>query len=355
MLAKPTYALIIDGVKWDFWSSLSLSRAIDRMGGEFRAELTTKPEEGFLSSTMKAGLPVQVEIDGNTVLDGYIDIVTHRYNATSASISVVGRDKTADLIDCAATTDGPYEFRGQKLDAIIRHVIKPFGINLTVQADVGAAFSRVAIQPGETAYDFIERACRFRAVLAVSDGIGGIVIIKPEDAPAAGEIVYGKNILEGSVTLDWTNRFSLYVLKGQAEGSDSSSAEETSSPEGRASDELVTRHRPTVITSEAQGFGQTMKERSEWECKVRRGRSVAASYVVQGWYEDAHSKSLWRPNTKTKVSDPKRAVQRELLIISVNYTIDGTGTKTRLDLALPEAYNLVAEIEPESDDVLGAA
>lgn len=355
MLSEPLYSLTIAGKKWDFWKEISLSRAIDRMGGEFNVGLVLKPDEGFISETMMPGLPVQVDIDGETVLDGYIDIVNHRYDASSTSVAVVGRDKTADLIDCAATVDGPFEFYNLKLEQAIAKIIKPYGIKLTVEADTGKPFSRLAIQPGETAGEFIERACRYRAVLAVSNGIGGLAIIKPADAPSSGQIVYGQNAKEGSVTIDWTSRFSLYVLKGQQEGADGDDAETASSPEGRATDELVTRYRPTVITAEAAGYTQSLQERARWQRNMTRGRSVAGSYTVQGWYADPENKELWRPNTKVKVTDRNRNIDRELLIVSVRYLRDGSGTRTVLELALPEAYELQAEVEPKSKDTLGDA
>lgn len=303
MLNQPDYGLIIDGVKWDVWKTMSVTRALDRMGGDFSVTLSQKPEQGFLSSTMQAGLAVQVEIDGETVLDGYIDTVRHSYDESSAEISVRGRDKTGDLVDCAASVDGPFEFNNIKLEKAVEKILKPYGIYLEVDVDTGAPFKRLAIQPGETAYEFIERVCRYRAILPVSNGIGGLVLVNPSQIRSSGELIYGANILRGDVALDWTNRFSLYVLKGQGEGNNESTAEEISSGEGRATDDLVTRHRPTVITAESQGFNQTLKERAEWQKKVARARAHTASYTVQGWYADADVKELWKPNV-TVVSTP---------------------------------------------------
>lgn len=355
MLNDPAYALIIDGNRWEIWKGISISRSIERMGGSFSVTLAKKPEEGFLSSAMRIGLSVQVEIDGTTVLDGYIDDVEHDYDKSTADISVSGRDKTGDLIDCAATVDGPFEFNNQKLEKVIEKVLKPFGIPLIVNVDTGTPFSRLAIQPGETAHAFIDRICRYRAVLPVSNGIGGLVLVKPSDEKSPGRLVYGDNILKGRVATRGAERFSLYVLKGQAEGFDESTGDEVSAGEGRATDELVTRYRPTVITAESQGFSQTLQERAEWQRDVSRARGNTATYDVQGWYADPMEKTLWKPNTLVHVQDPARTLKREMLITSMTFNRSSAGTFTTLELAVPEAYQLVAEVEPESSGTGGSS
>lgn len=348
MLPNPVYTLIIDGQRWDIWKEMSLSRSIERMGGSFAARLAKKPDDGFLVDVVRPGLPIQIEIDGNTVLDGYIDEVAHSYNADDAEIAIGGRDKTGDLVDCAATVDGPFEFNNIKLESMIEKVLKPFGIPLIVDVDTGAPFRRLAIQPGETAFSFIDRICRYRAVLPVSNGIGGLVLVKPSNEKSPGRLVYGQNILKGDVRLNCTERFNLYVLKGQAEGFDESTGEEVAANEGRATDDLVRRYRPTVITAESQGYNQTLQERAEWQRNTNHARGNTASYDVQGWYASPESKALWKPNTLVMVSDAPRSINREMLIVSMTMMRGSGGTITTLELAVPEAYELVAEVEPES-------
>lgn len=354
MQNDPTYALIINGTRWDVWKGISISRSIERIGGSFNVTLAQSPEKGFLSSAMRIGLPVQVEVDGQIVLDGYIDNVGHGYNDTSADIAVSGRDKTGDLIDCAATVDGPYEFSNQKLEQVIERILKPYGIPLSVDVDTGKPLSRIAIQPGETAHALIDRICRFRAVLPVSNGIGGLVLVKPSGEKSPGRLIYGENILDGRIQMKGEERFSLYVVKGQSEGTDESSGEDVCHGEGRATDELITRYRPTVATAEAQGSTQTLQERAVWQRNVNRARGTTATYKVAGWYADAESKTLWKPNTLIHVVDPARTLNREMLVTSLTFDRADGGTTCTLELAIPEAYALVAEVEDDSSGSLSA-
>lgn len=349
MLREPEFTLTIDGNPWSGWKGISVSRSIERMGGAFSVDLAQKPEEGFLSAAMRAGLPVVVDIDGQVILDGYIDTIQHSYSFDDASIGVSGRDRTGDLIDCAAIVDGPFEFNNQKLERVIQQILYPYDIELSVDVDTGQAFGRLAVQPGETAQAFIDRACRYRAILPVSNGIGGLVLTRPANEKSAGKLVFGENLIGGTVTNDWCERFSLYVLKGQAEGRDESTGAEVSSGEGRATDQYVLRHRPTVITAESQGGNQTLQDRAVWQRDVSRARSNTASYTVKGWYADEAAKILWKPNTLVKVKDEARSLNREMLIVSLSFDRDGNnGTTTNLELAIPEAYQIEAEIEPSS-------
>lgn len=58
-------------------------------------------------------------------------------------------------------------------------------------------------------------------------------------------------------------------------------------------------------------------------------------------------------NTIVKVADPARSLSRDMLINSVSLTRDSRGTIAVLDLVVPEAYDLMAEREPTSDDIVG--
>lgn len=348
----PLLTLTINGQPYTGWKNIEVGRSIERMGGEFYISLTDFDKTPFVSSDFLPFMTCVVEIDGQIILDGYIDAVSHNFQSITSQFEIRGRDKTGDLVDCAASIDGPFEFINQDLSFITKKILLPFNIPLNVETSIGAAFSRFAIQPGETAYEVIERVCRYRSVLPLSNGVGGLVITKPGSSKANGRLVYGENILSGSTSIDQKDRFSLYVVKGQTEGFDQATAEEISSPEGRSSDTSVPRFRPKLITAEAQGYDLTLQERANWEKQFAKARALRANYTVQGWFEDGKS-SLWKPNTLVRVVDPKRSLNRELLIIGVNFSRSSRGTVTNLELAIPEAFNLPAEKEAETEDLWG--
>lgn len=354
-LAEPSYLLKISGADFTGWTSMEVNRSIERMSGEFRLELTRKGAAPQIDPGVAAGSECEVIIDGQLALKGYIDTLTHSYGVQGTRVTVSGRDVVGDLIDCAASVDGPFEFNNVKLDKFIEQILKPFKVDLQVLADVGMPFKRIAIQPGETAFELIERVCRYRAVLPVSDGIGGLMLFKAGGLKSPGRLISGVNILSGETGYDWKERFSLYVVKGQSEADADSSADETAGGEGRAADEMVKRYRPTVITGENQGYDMTLKQRASWQAQMARARAIKARFDVQGWYADAESKALWLPNSIVPIRDNVLSINREMLVTAVSFRRTMRGTFTTLDFSLPEAFDLPAEIEPGTDDVAGDA
>ncbi len=180
-----------------------------------------------------------------------------------------------------------------------------------------------------------------------------MVILKPGKNRSPGRLVYKGNILSGNVTMDGHGRYSLYVVKAQAEALSLTGAAEASGPEGRAVDKAIQRYRPTVQIGESQGFTVSLKERAAWQMRVNRARSITAEYTVQGWHADQSTKALWLPNTIVGVVDPDRRMKRDMLITGVTYTRDGrSGTRSVLSMTIPEAFELQAEAEEQ--DVMGA-
>lgn len=342
------FSIALESGVWTGWTEIEISRSIERMGAAARIIGTVRPDAPFLNGTLKPGAFGIARIGARSVLSGFVDAIHQEFWPDQSRMSLSLRDRTGDLVDCAASIDGPFEFSNANLEQIVPKIAEPFGIAVRFLAPGGAPFSRLAIQPGETAYELIERACRMRAVLPLSDGLGGLVITKPGSSRAAGSIVYGQNALEGSASLDHTQRFSLYAVKGQAEALDESTAEETSGPEGRATDPLVTRYRPTLVMAENQGFDLSLQGRAEWEARFARARSSRARYVVQGW-STGGAGALWQPNTLVEVDDPLRGLRRDMLIVAVTFSGGARGTTTTLDLALPEAFDLPALREDTQD------
>lgn len=361
-MSGPEFVLNINGTRWDKWEAINLKRSIERMAGEFSVNLTRNSEDGdaTVNDAFTPLANVTVEIDGTPVLVGYVDQTKYDYSSNSSTISISGRDKTGDLVDCAARLDDMFEFRKQKLDAMVKAICKPYGINVSVMGDVGKAFDVLAVEPTESAFDFIERACRYRQKLPVSDGIGGIVLAAPHGAKSPGKLVYGQNILQGSLTLDYKDRFSIYVMKGQATGwaddSDAAtSSHDLATQEARVKDAEINRYRPKLLTGETQSFEQTLQQRVEWEKKMAIARSKVGTYTVQGWYADAESKELWKPNTVVSLNDPRAGINRDMLITGVTFNrANQSGTTTQLDLALPEAFDLTAYKAPANNSTWAA-
>lgn len=340
----PDFRVVVNGQSYGGWKEASVVRTIEALAGSFEVLVSEKWPGQPTRREINPGDACEITLDETVVLSGYVDDVNGQYGPGrdggdgTHTVSIMGRDKTGDLVDCSHAGP-PNEWTGQRIDQIARAICEPFGIPVTVESgtDIGAALSKkFTIQQGETAYEAIERMARMRAVLAVSDGRGGLVLTRSGTAKAPTALVLGENILAGSGLSSIRERFSEYTVKGQLAGSDTLYGTQASGPAGLAQDPIIQRYRPIVIVAEDQADIGTCQKRARWEANVRAGRGRRVTYRVQGW---KHKGGLWKPNELVDVRDPLLGIATEMLIVSVRQTIQN-GSTTEIEAARPEAYEL---------------
>lgn len=378
IVATRRIALSIGGAIFDEWTRVEVTRSLDDISAGFSVELRDAARSmaswPFASLVALRNSPdrwseVTLSIDGQPVLVGWIDEIDPHADEGEVSVTVTGRDKSGDLVDCAATVDGPAEFRNVTVLQVAKKICEPFGITVKADVDVGAPFDRVAIDPGETAMSAIEKLARQRALVVTSDGIGGLVLTQTGKQRAAGALIFPGNVKGSSAASRAQERFSEYVVKGQAEKAaggrttstylDATAEPLTTDPAdraakqaareeagvtiaGRAKDEEVRRYRPIVSLGRTQLDAKSAQKQADWMMRTARGRSDEIEHVVRDY---GIAGALWRPNTLSLVDDSFLSVHRDMLIAVVTYAYDEGGSSTRLRLTGPEAYDL----EPESD------
>lgn len=349
MREQDTLLLLVNGKLYGGWKDMLVNAGIETISGDF--DLTY-----FYAWDGQKALPINdgdaciVRMGDDVVLTGYVDEANGSLDAANHELQVTGRDKTGDLVDCSAVHT-PDQWNGQTLQAIAAILCKPFGITVKAETDCGAPFPTVKVQPGETAFAIIERLCRMRAVLPVSDGKGGLVLTAAGyGGRAYSALVEGGNILSISRNKNQQDRFSQYVVKGQQSGlaavgggnvevlsADGAVTSRAAAPaSGKATDAGITRYRPLLIVSEGETSGHSPQTRALWEATVRAGRGLRVEVTVQGWRQG--DGSLWRPNQFAHVKSPTLGLEDTLLIVSCAYGCNESGTTTGLSLARPDAF-----------------
>lgn len=208
--------LFLNGKIFSGWKTLSVFRSLEAMSGQFDLGIAVRPEDDI--SVLKAGSSLILKMGGQTVITGYLDELRQRIEGENKEITVSGRDKTADLVDCAVIHSS-YQFKGQTLKQIAEAICKPFGINVVWTATESGATEVIPVwqvEPGETAFDTLSKAARHKGVLVTSDVDGNLVFTDPSKTKV-GELMLGQNLLSLEVTDSWTQRYSLYRIIGDAE------------------------------------------------------------------------------------------------------------------------------------------
>jgi prophage tail gpP-like protein len=200
----------------------------------------------------------------------------------------------------------------------------------------GAAIPVHKIEPGESAWECLERALRQRELMAMPDSKGGIVIVAIGTGRATTALVQGQNVLSASADFDAKGRFSEYRVLAQNKGSDTESGKAVASVLGIAKDPTVGRYRPHIITGESPKDAATAKRRAAWEASVRAGRSSSVEVTVQGWRQG--DGTLWPLNAMCRATLPFLRIDQDLMIGKVVHKFGSGGTTTTLTLRSPAAY-----------------
>ncbi|TCS62592.1 phage baseplate assembly protein [Varunaivibrio sulfuroxidans] len=332
-------SLIIDAAAWRGWEDISITRGIERIAGTFQLTLTDRWPGQTTRRPLAPGAPCRVELYGRPVITGHIDDVEEAIEETSRTFTVRGRDRAGDLVDCSAVHKSG-GWKNARLEDIAADICAPFKIKVTAPAGTGARFETFRIQEGETAFEAIERACRQRARLVRSDGVGGIVIAAVAGAAnpnGALKLGAGGNVLKLRATASLTERFSTYTVKGQDTGGGWKDATDIAGASATAADGAVTRYRPLIVIAEEPGNGPTFAERAAWESRVRAARAKRITVTVQGWRDAAGAP--WRPGDRVGVDFPR--LKGEMLIAQITHTLGAGGTLSDIDLVLPGAFDVL--------------
>lgn len=336
-MADSTLHLLVGGRSYAGWKEVRVQLGMDQCAGGFALGVSERWSGQADDRAIPAGSRCELQLDGETVITGYVDSVRMHMDAGRHSVEVAGRDATGDLVDCSAVRKAG-QWRGLRIEQIAAELAEPFGVSVLADVGTGKPLASFALQEGETAFEAIERAARIRGLLLVSDGEGGLVITRAGSSRIATPLVMGQNILEARVALDMRDRYSHYIVKGQAPGSDFFNGTAASQIQAVSADPGVQRYRPLIVTNDAPDLAATLSQRALWEANVRAARSHDIEVTVQGW---RHADGLWRANALVPVRAEALRVDAELMISSVVFSLDERGSTTTLRLTRADAYTLL--------------
>jgi prophage tail gpP-like protein len=385
--ADAPFTLLVSGEEYSGWQELRITRGLDRAAGDFDLTVSERWSLDEDIWQITPGETCEIKLEGETVLSGYVDAYHPTYDAGSHSISLTGRSKTCDLVDCSVMIDGG-QFKGMTVGAIATILARPFGIEVVVEQQTPPE-PEVQVQQGETCFALIEKLSRLHELLVTDDAMGRLVLTRAGAHRATTNLIHGENILSASADLDHSKRYSEYIVKAQRPGNRTKDGgtidagggwqpslvdrvrrlryipnisqqyrermrlyqlagaqlAKTSSKTapktltqivGTVRDHGVTRYRPKLIIAEAQSDNASAAKRADWEMRRRIGEALKATVTVNGWRQE--DGRLWATNEMIWVEAPWLSLSHELIVAEVNYTYGDGGELTELGLTLPDAF-----------------
>lgn len=329
--------LTIGGQAISGWTDIRITQGIERLPSDFSIGLTERYPGELAQVVTKPGAPCTVEVGGDVVITGYIDRFVPSLSAGEHSITVVGRSKCADLIDCAAEWPGG-QISGADAVGIAQKLAGVYGIGVQCSVKDLPVIPQFNLMLGESAFEIIERISRYSALLAYDLPTGDLQLSQVGTERAASGFAEGQNVLDAQVEYSADQRYSTYQVFLQAvdvltDLGDGGNLIYT------INDPNVSRHRGLILIAEAGGGGNEIAEkRALWEMARRAGHSRVVRLTCDSWRDSAGK--LWRPNTVAPVALPTlKLTANDFVIGQVSFMrSDQRGTVAELMLMSPDAF-----------------
>jgi prophage tail gpP-like protein len=347
MTPSDDVSIKIGGVALKGWLDVRVSRGIERMPSDFSLRMTERYPESLDAMQITPGSACEVWIGADRVVTGYVDRVMPSIHGRSHDVTVTGRGKCQDLVDCAAEWPN-FQFSNIGVQQLAADLAKPFGITVESTGDMGDVIPWGNIMIGETPWEIIERWARVRQLLAYETTSGTLMlhhVAKGEVGAfplAASGFQEGVNVERAVANWSADQRFSVYtahrmnvdIFQDVGEGANLL---------GVYTDPGVKRFRPRRIIMETGGYGdaaENARERAQWEASRRFGRSGVIKLVTDSWRDK--SGALYTPGTSVPVDIPalhKRGTDGAPWVISELAYIKGErGTTCDLTLMPHQAF-----------------
>lgn len=333
-----TVTLSVGGHDYGGWKAVTIGAGLERQARDFTLGITWRwPGGGDVPVRIRQGESLELYIGQDLLLTGYVFTTPIRYDSESITLSITGRSKTADLVDCAAV-NMPGQWRGQSVQKIVAAIAGEYEITVVNDAADTAGIDDHTIEPGETAFESIDRLLTQSRLFSTDDAQGRLVIASPGSAGRAVDTLeLGKNLLSGEANLDFSGVFSEYISKGQRSGTDDSFGVEASEVEARITDDRIKRRRVKIIKQSGQTTAAIARARVEWERANAIGRALTVNYTIQGWRQS--NGALWRHNMIVRLVDPLIGFDRDMLISEISYELsEQGGTTAKISVAPPETF-----------------
>ncbi|MFK4751436.1 phage baseplate assembly protein [Oceanobacter antarcticus] len=339
--------LVIDSKEYTGWKRVAVSRGIEQGPHQFEVEAAPDLDADRGIFAIEDGMAVDVYVDSDQVTSGYIDDVDVSYDKRTSAVTVRGRSKLGDLVDCS--TVGQQVKPGQTLAGIASTLCANFGIAVVVDSTATApankafASADLALDAGQPVWEFLEELARVRGVMLISTATGDLQITRAGTTQAAVTLELGQNILAAKGTRSHRSLFSTISVTGQQPAFISSDTSATSQSGATETGDAV-RHRPMVLFSDSPADVAACEAQAKHRRRIGYGRSRQVIYTVQGWRQ-TDGGDLWLPNQLVQINDSRNQLANaQRLISETRLMMDiRSGRTTEITVMPPEAFDLLAE------------
>lgn len=341
-LITDAVTLFVGSTVYEGWEDVQITRELNTAAAEFQLQLVDKWRVDQEPYRIQPGAAIKIGVGKQIILNGYVDALNVSIQSNTRSVTISGRSKPGDLVDCSITSEN--EYSGLNIQEIATKLFKPFGIEPVFFTEPGLPFEKITVQQGESVFSLIDKLARQRNLLVYPSFNGNLIFAPVAERRLAVELRQGVNVLSGNARFDNSNRFSKYIVKGQTIGY-LEEPEESIASLGEAVDKGVSRFRPLVILAEqAQDSGST-ENRAAYEAEIRAAKALEIDVEVQGWFQAPNR--FWGLNEVAFCDIGFLGVRRKMVTSKIVYNKNSGGTTAVLTLIRGDSFEFKKEKEKE--------
>lgn len=333
----------IGGQEFTNWEDVEITAAVNHAARSFKLVAAF---DGSLSRFVPF-TPVTIFANGDLIFTGYIDERSILLEAKKSQLTLSGRSKGQDMIDCSADhTKGDYV---NKSPLDIAKDQDAFGIGFSSDAALDP-IDRTRPNPGESLFSFVSDLCDEQDLTMTGMPDGSIKMTRAGANPPrqAGALIEGVNIEKAEGHLGSSgkdkhgrhssahSRHSHVHVHGQRYRDNGAAATQIHS---LAQDSTVPRYRPHHHLHHRHTTAGHVKKKAQHKREAEAGNGLRATVTAASWRDDAGA--IWAPGNKVFVQSPSIGIVQDMLIEQVTYKQSGAehqGSECLLALVDPRAH-----------------
>ncbi|CUJ55441.1 phage baseplate assembly protein [Achromobacter sp. 2789STDY5608621] len=326
-------SLLIGGRVHGKWTRYSVESDMTRPAAAWNVQLGLP--DGELPAVVQPGARVEVRVGADIAMTGSVDDVDDDVGGRTATLFMSGRDGASILVDCSAPI---FAAKEMSLDQIVKSVVNPLGISkVRVDPRGKGVAEKVSIEPGDTAWDALEKAAQANGLWPWFAPDGTLIVGGPDyDAPPVASLVMrhdgkGNNVSRLRRSASIARRYSEITILGQAHGTSSADGQNAMRTVVRDPDVKV--YRPKILTVSDAISGESLSQRGKKE--LADGRLDGLTYQAEVRGHRTSGGVLWTPGQRVHLEDERRGFKGMLFLMARTFR-GGSGTPTTTTLILKE-------------------
>ena len=340
--------IVVNGsdIAFETFESFSLSKSLSQfhnqctLTGVVRQPIINGKKQALNKITTED--EVKIYINGILQLTGYIWQASVFETADNVNYSLEIADKTKDL----ESSGTPKTYNQRNLEVLTRAVLDDNGFtDIKIENQIGTILIKttedITLDVGDSIQDFITRYATKNQVNVITNSKGNLVFLNESNDSSGTELLslattnnLQTNLKSSVVTI--SRRAKEVQIFAQSDVDDFT--KNSILQIGKAVDELLTNNMKSIQQATTQSNNANLNEIAKYIINRKRAESGKYPCTVAGWRKKSNDKTPWEVNTLVRVKNELQKIDNEMLIESVEFTKDMSGTITNLVLVNKGTY-----------------